>query len=105
MILSRSRFVPYPVHFPPKLSSTLKLTAILTSLALQMRKERWDGVASKRRESSVEDSLARFAEMTKGTEEGQKWCLRAKMSFDDPNKAMRDTVIYRCVTVPHHRTG
>lgn len=70
-----------------------------------MRHNRMNGIASKRRESTVEETLARFEEMTKGTDEGQKWCLRAKMSIDDPNKAMRDTVIYRCVKVPHHRTG
>lgn len=75
------------------------------TLQQQMRDERFNGIASGRRESSVPDNLHRFEEMTKGSEEGQKWCLRAKMSYDDPNKAMRDTVIYRCVTVPHHRTG
>jgi glutamyl-tRNA synthetase len=64
-----------------------------------------DGIASDRREESVEDSLKRFDEMTAGSDEGQKWCLRAKMSVDDPNKAMRDTVIYRCVKQAHHRTG
>ncbi|CED84167.1 glutamate-trna ligase [Phaffia rhodozyma] len=72
---------------------------------LQMRDERMHGIASARRNLSVEENLAKFDEMTKGTEEGQKWCLRAKMSVDDPNKAMRDTVIYRCVVQPHHRTG
>ena len=70
-----------------------------------MRDERFNGIASGRRDSSVADNFHRFDEMTLGSEEGQKWCLRAKMSYDDPNKAMRDTVIYRCVTVPHHRTG
>lgn len=70
-----------------------------------MRKERMEGIASERRESSVEENLARFAEMTKATTEGQRWCIRAKMSVDDPNKAMRDPVIYRCNILPHHRTG
>ena len=72
---------------------------------MQMRDERMKGIASGRRESSVEDSLKRFDEMTLGTDEGTRWCLRAKMSVDDPNKAMRDTVIYRCVKEAHHRTG
>lgn len=64
-----------------------------------------DGIASKRRDASIEENLARFAEMTKGTTEGKRWCLRAKISVDDPNKAMRDPVIYRCNDMPHHRTG
>lgn len=61
--------------------------------------------ASARRDASVEDNLVRFAEMTKGSEEGMRWCLRAKISYDDPNGAMRDPVIYRTNPLPHHRTG
>lgn len=70
-----------------------------------MRKERWDGIASARRESAPEESLARFAEMATGGEAGLKWCIRAKISATDPNKAMRDPVIYRGNPLPHHRTG
>lgn len=70
-----------------------------------MREERMNGVASKRRDDSVEENLARFEVMKKGTDEGIKWCIRAKMSVDNPNKAMRDPVIYRCNPTPHHRTG
>ena len=55
----------------------------------KMREERMNGIASARRDSSVEDNLAHFEEMKKGNEEGLKWCIRAKMSVDDPNKAMR----------------
>jgi glutamyl-tRNA synthetase len=75
------------------------------TLQEKMRHERMEGIASERRDSSVEDNLARFEEMKKGTEEGVKWCIRAKMSVDDPNKAMRDPVIYRCSPEVHHRTG
>lgn len=71
----------------------------------QMRKQRWDGLPSKNRDTPVEQNLARFEEMKKGTPEGQRWCLRAKMSVEDPNKALRDPVIYRCSLEPHHRTG
>ncbi|KAI0707693.1 glutamate-tRNA ligase [Earliella scabrosa] len=71
----------------------------------QMRKERMDGIASKHRDDSIEDNLKHFEEMTKGTEEGIRWCLRAKMSVDNPNKALRDPVIYRTNLLPHHRTG
>jgi glutamyl-tRNA synthetase len=70
-----------------------------------MREERGKGIASRRRDATVEENLSRFEEMTKGTEEGVRWCLRAKMSVDNPNKAMRDPVIYRCNHDPHHRTG
>ncbi|KAM0755247.1 glutamyl-tRNA synthetase [Meredithblackwellia eburnea MCA 4105] len=70
-----------------------------------MRKYRWDGIASVRRSLPVDESLAKFALMATGSEEGQKWCIRAKMSVDDPNKAMRDPVIYRGNPLPHHRTG
>jgi glutamyl-tRNA synthetase len=64
-----------------------------------------NGIASCRRESSPEECLARFAEMATGSEEGKRWCIRAKISADDPNKAMRDPVIYRGNALPHHRTG
>ncbi|PCH37806.1 glutamate-tRNA ligase [Wolfiporia cocos MD-104 SS10] len=71
----------------------------------QMREERGKGIASKHRDDSVEDNLKHFAEMKAGTEEGVRWCIRAKMSVDNPNKALRDPVIYRCNLLPHHRTG
>ncbi|KAL3462538.1 tRNA synthetases class I, catalytic domain-containing protein [Aspergillus heterothallicus] len=70
-----------------------------------MATQRMNGEPSKRRDASIEENLARFEEMKKGTEEGQRWCIRAKMSVDNPNKAMRDPVIYRCNPTPHHRTG
>lgn len=72
---------------------------------LKMREERMNGIASKRRANSVEENLKRFEEMKLGTEEGLKWCIRARISVDNPNKAMRDPVIYRCNVLPHHRTG
>lgn len=70
-----------------------------------MQHERMHGIASKRRDASIEENIARFGEMKKGNEEGIRWCIRAKMSVDNPNKAMRDPVIYRCNPQPHHRTG
>ncbi|KAK0739329.1 tRNA synthetases class I, catalytic domain-containing protein [Apiosordaria backusii] len=71
-----------------------------------MRDERWKGIASKRRDRSVEENLRIFEEMRQGTEEGLANCLRAKLSVDNPNKAMRDPAVYRCnVGTPHHRTG
>ncbi|KAL2010590.1 hypothetical protein VTN00DRAFT_6397 [Thermoascus crustaceus] len=70
-----------------------------------MGAERMNGIASKRRDATVEENLARFEEMKKGTPEGLRWCIRAKISVDNPNKALRDPVIYRCNPAPHHRTG
>ena len=70
-----------------------------------LRKERMDGIESRRRNASPADSLARFEEMRKGTPEGTRWFVRAKISVDDPNKAMRDPAIYRCSPQAHHRTG
>jgi glutamyl-tRNA synthetase len=72
---------------------------------MKMRDERMNGIASARRDRTVEENLAQFEEMKKGNEEGIKWCIRAKMSVDNPNKAMRDPVIYRCNPQAHHRTG
>ncbi|KAG8529759.1 uncharacterized protein KY384_005240 [Bacidia gigantensis] len=71
----------------------------------KMQHERWHGIKSERRDASVDQNLARFEEMKKGTDEGLRWCVRAKMSIDDPNKALRDPVIYRCNPERHHRTN
>ncbi|KAH8688865.1 glutamyl-tRNA synthetase [Talaromyces proteolyticus] len=72
---------------------------------VNMQEQRMDGIASARRKMSVEENLARFDDMKTGSEEGLKWCIRAKISIDDPNKALRDPVIYRCNLQPHHRMG
>ena len=72
---------------------------------MTMRDQRMNGIASKCRDATVDENLTHFEEMKKGTEEGVTWCIRAKMSVDNPNKAMRDPVIYRCNPLPHHRTG
>ncbi|OQE11475.1 hypothetical protein PENVUL_c002G08491 [Penicillium vulpinum] len=37
--------------------------------------------------------------------DGLRWCIRAKISFDDNNTALRDPVIYQCNPSTHHRTG
>ena len=60
--------------------------------------------ASKNREISIEDTLAKFEEMKAGTPEGTRWSIRAKMGYDHANSAMRDPVVYRCNPQPHHRT-
>jgi glutamyl-tRNA synthetase len=72
----------------------------------EMREKRTAGIASAKRETSVEENLKIFEnEMKNGTEIGLTYCLRAKMSVDNVNKCLRDPVIYRCNLIPHHYTG
>ncbi|CCG84690.1 protein of unknown function [Taphrina deformans PYCC 5710] len=73
---------------------------------MTMRAERMDGIASARRNRTVEENLKLFTEeMRYASDIGKKNCLRAKMSVDDNNKALRDPVIYRVNELPHHRSG
>lgn len=68
-----------------------------------MKKERTDGVESKRRNASPEDNLHIWNDMIGG---GSKtFCVRAKIDYKCPNKCMRDPVIFRHVEAPHARTG
>lgn len=72
----------------------------------KMREERMDGIKLVRRDRPVEENLRIFnEEMKQGTEAGLTHCLRAKLDYTNPNKALRDPVIYRCNLTPHHRTG
>lgn len=68
-----------------------------------MQKQRTEGIPSVCRNVEPETSLKIFEEMAKGR--STEYCLRAKISIDDPNKAMRDPVIYRISNKPHHATG
>lgn len=70
-----------------------------------MRDQRKAMVPSKRRDESIEDNMKRFEEMLNGTEEGQKWFMRAKIDHLSPNGSLRDPAVYRCVNKPHHITG
>lgn len=60
---------------------------------------------SKRRNRPVEETLAVWEEMKKGSEIGKQNCMRFKINMKDPNGAMRDPVAYRCNDEPHVRTG
>ncbi|KAK5166521.1 glutamate--tRNA ligase [Saxophila tyrrhenica] len=71
----------------------------------QLRKERENRIESSHRNDSVEDNLAHFEEMKKGSEEGTRWFVRAKIDMSSNNGAMRDPAIYRCNPQAHHRTG
>lgn len=68
-----------------------------------MRQQRTDGIPSKNRDLDPATSLEIFTAMKRG--EHKDYCLRAKISVMDPNKAMRDPVIYRHVEMRHHYTG
>jgi glutamyl-tRNA synthetase len=70
-----------------------------------MRHERMHGIASCNRNKTVEENLKDWKEMIRATDRGLMCCVRAKMSVDDKNKALRDPVFYRCNLTPHHRTG
>jgi glutamyl-tRNA synthetase len=72
---------------------------------MTMREQRTACQPSACRDNSIEENMRRFEEMTKGSEEGLKNCLRAKILYDSPNGTMRDPVIYRCNLTPHHYTG
>uniref|UniRef100_A0A182P6L4 Bifunctional glutamate/proline--tRNA ligase n=1 Tax=Anopheles epiroticus TaxID=199890 RepID=A0A182P6L4_9DIPT len=71
----------------------------------QMKKEREERVESKNRNNTPDRNLAMWAEMVKGSEAGQKCCVRAKIDMSSANGCMRDPTIYRCKNEPHPRTG
>lgn len=71
----------------------------------QMKLEREKREASKCRDQTVEENLAKWSEMIKGSEEGQKCCVRAKLDFASKNGCLRDPTMYRCKNEPHPRHG
>lgn len=54
---------------------------------------------------AVEKNLQMWEEMKKGSEYGQKCCVRAKIDMQSTNGCMRDPTIYRCKNELHPRTG
>jgi glutamyl-tRNA synthetase len=70
----------------------------------EMQKLRMEKKPSVCRDKSVDENLVAWGEMQKGSEEGLKYCLRAKMIYDSVNGALRDPVIFRCNLTPHPRT-
>merc|ERR1719198_1627705 len=66
-----------------------------------MRSERDAGTESKCRSQTKEENLRRWQEMLKGSEEGKKNCVRARMDMQCLNKCLRDPVLpvqYRCAS-------
>lgn len=54
---------------------------------------------------AYEKNLALWNEMKKGSDVGQKCCVRAKIDMQSANGCMRDPTIYRCKNETHPRTG
>ncbi|CAH8571844.1 unnamed protein product [Dicrocoelium dendriticum] len=70
-----------------------------------MKIERENRKPSVRRNNSVEQNLAWWDEMKRGTDFGLQCCVRAKIDMNSNNGALRDPTIYRCKRDPHVRTG
>merc|ERR1719210_2567344 len=70
-----------------------------------MKAERETRTESKHRNNSVDKNMKMWEEMKKGSEQGQKCALRAKMKMTSDNGCMRDPAIYRCKPEPHPATG
>jgi len=49
--------------------------------------------------------MSMWEEMKKGTEAGQKMCVRAKIDMKSDNGCMRDPTMYRCKPEVHPHTG
>ena len=73
--------------------------------AALMKEEREQKKDSVNRNNSVAKNLQIWEEMKKGSENGLRFCIRAKLSMQSPNGAMRDPTIYRCKPEPHITTG
>mmetsp|Transcript_14101 Transcript_14101/g.17120 ORF Transcript_14101/g.17120 Transcript_14101/m.17120 type:complete len:425 (+) Transcript_14101:1-1275(+) len=69
-----------------------------------MKKQRDEGIDSVNRTNSPERNMELFEEMHTGSNEGQRWCLRAKIDMQCPNKCLRDPVFFRSNLLPHART-
>lgn len=71
----------------------------------QMKIERNDRKNSIHRDQTPEDAMKYFELMCSGSEEGSVWCLRAKIDMSSNNGTLRDPVLFRQNTTPHHRSG
>jgi glutamyl-tRNA synthetase len=71
----------------------------------QMKIERNDRIESKHRNQTPAEALEKFVQMCSGSEEGGKWCLRAKINMKSDNGTLRDPVLFRQNLTSHHRSG
>jgi bifunctional glutamyl/prolyl-tRNA synthetase len=70
-----------------------------------MKAQREQKIESSNRNNTYEQNAKLWEEMKKGTAQGQKYCVRAKIDMQSPNGCLRDPTIYRCKNEPHPRTG
>ncbi|KAL3288091.1 hypothetical protein HHI36_002542 [Cryptolaemus montrouzieri] len=70
-----------------------------------MKQEREQKTESANRNNDVSKNFKMWEEMKKGTEYGQKCCVRAKIDMKSLNGCLRDPTIYRCKNEAHPRTG
>ncbi len=63
------------------------------------------GKPSPNRDRSAEENLELLTGMKTGKFSEGSRVLRAKIDMDSPNMHLRDPVMYRIKSVPHHRTG
>ncbi|KAL0232163.1 hypothetical protein PCE1_003159 [Barthelona sp. PCE] len=68
---------------------------------VDLKTQRANLEASPHRDTSPEVNLERFRVLQSGSEEGQRWCLRAKIDHAHKVGLMRDPVIYRYNGEPH----
>lgn len=54
---------------------------------------------------AIETNLAMWEEMKRGSEEGQSYCIRAKIDMASDNGCLRDPTMYRCRNELHIETG
>jgi bifunctional glutamyl/prolyl-tRNA synthetase len=71
----------------------------------ELRKQKMNKEENHNRSNSVEKNLQMWQEMVKGSDEGRKCVVRAKISMQSENGAMRDPVLFRCKNEEHPRTG
>eukprot|EP00056_Hartaetosiga_gracilis_P007182 m.105150 g.105150 ORF g.105150 m.105150 type:complete len:1374 (+) comp12650_c0_seq2:409-4530(+) len=76
-----------------------------TSPSEEVSAQRLNRVASPCREHTLEENLRLWAEMVKGSDEGLKCSVRAKIDFANDNGTLRDPTMYRCKKEEHIKTG
>jgi bifunctional glutamyl/prolyl-tRNA synthetase len=69
-----------------------------------MKSEREQRIESKNRNNSVEKNISMWEEMKKGSDFGQKCCVRAKIDMNSDNGCLRDPAMFRCKNQKHPRT-
>ena len=71
----------------------------------EIQKQRFEKKDSMCRNLGKDENLKRWSEMLIGSEFGQKCVLRAKISMQHKNSALRDPALARCILKPHAITG